>query len=65
VKQADAKNIESSGEKFGASLVHDLKGVLMYLDDLLEALPEEKVEEFAESEHFDTYKRLFSQLGLA
>jgi hypothetical protein len=35
------------------------------MDQLLESLPEEKIEEFAQSEYFDTYKKLFKELGLA
>jgi hypothetical protein len=43
----------------------ELKQVLSYMDQLLESLPEEKIEEFAKSEYFDTYKKLFKDLGLA
>ena len=43
----------------------ELKTVLSYLDQLLESLPEDKIQEFAQSEHFDVYKRLFEELGLA
>ena len=43
----------------------ELKGVLSYMDNLLESLPEDKIEEFARSEYFDTYKKLFKELGLA
>ncbi len=42
----------------------EIRSVLSYLDKLLDSLPEEKIEEFARSEHFDTYKRLFEELGL-
>lgn len=42
----------------------EIKGVLSYLDKLLESLPEDKIEEFARSEYFDTYKKLFEELGL-
>ncbi|HUX41194.1 MAG TPA: hypothetical protein VMV83_08540 [Rectinemataceae bacterium] len=45
-------------------LKSDIRSVLSYLDRLLESLPEEKIEEFAHSEHFDTYKKLFEELGL-
>jgi len=45
-------------------LKHDVKSVLLYLDQLLASLPEEKIEEFASSEYYDTYKRLFDDLGL-
>ena len=45
-------------------LKSEIRSVLSYLDKLLESLPEEKIEEFAHSEHFDTYKKLFEELGL-
>ena len=35
------------------------------MDQLLENLPEEKIEEFARSEQFSTYKKLFKELGLS
>jgi hypothetical protein len=35
------------------------------MDQLLESLPDDKIGEFAESEYFDTYKKLFHDLGLA
>jgi hypothetical protein len=43
----------------------ELRTVLSYMDILLESLPEEKIEEFARSEHFEPYKKLFQELGLA
>ncbi|MDR0759091.1 MAG: hypothetical protein LBF74_03155, partial [Treponema sp.] len=43
----------------------ELRSVLSYMDQLLESLPENKIEEFAKSEYFDTYKKLFEDLGLA
>ena len=46
------------------NLKGELKSVLGYMDQLLESLPEDKIEEFAKSEHFDVYKRLFEELGL-
>lgn len=47
-----------------SELKHELKAVLTYMDSLLENLPEEKIEEFAQSEHFATYQKLFEDLGL-
>jgi hypothetical protein len=44
---------------------NELRSVLSYMDQLLESLPEDKIEEFAKSEQFDTYKKLFEDLGLA
>ncbi|MDR1177526.1 MAG: hypothetical protein LBK64_01725 [Spirochaetaceae bacterium] len=43
----------------------ELKTVLSYMDQLLESLPEDKIEEFAKSEYYETYKKLFEELGLA
>ncbi|MDR3356583.1 MAG: hypothetical protein LBO04_05275, partial [Spirochaetaceae bacterium] len=42
----------------------ELQIVLSYMDKLLEALPDEKIEEFARSEQFDIYKKVFKELGL-
>ena len=46
-------------------LKSEIKTVLSYMDQLLEDLPEEKISEFARSEHFETYKKLFKELGLS
>lgn len=46
-------------------LKQEIKSVLSYMDQLLENLPEEKISEFAQSEHFVTYKKLFQELGLS
>jgi hypothetical protein len=64
-----AKGIEAPDEPDVSALPGnfktELKQVLSYMDQLLESLPEEKIEEFAKSEYFDTYKKLFKELGLA
>ena len=46
------------------NLKGELRSVLTYMDKLLDSLPEEKIQEFAASEHFRVYKRLFEELGL-
>jgi hypothetical protein len=51
-------------EEIPSQLRDEIKSVLSYMDHLLESLPEDKIEEFANSEHFNVYKRLFSELGL-
>jgi len=61
VKEADAAD-EATDISLG--LKKDLKDVLAYMDQLLESLPEDKIEEFAKSDHFDTYRKLFKELGL-
>lgn len=58
---------EPAGEALDipSGLKNELKTVLSYMDHLLESLPEEKIEEFAKSEYFDAYRKLFKELGLA
>jgi len=46
------------------NLKEEIRSVLSYMDRLLESLPDDKIQEFAESEHFETYKKLFEDLGL-
>ena len=54
----------SKDEKLPDDLKNDVKSVLLYMDQLLENLPEDKIIEFARSEQFATYKKLFTELGL-
>jgi len=61
--QPDAR-ASGSGDEGGDRLKGEIKSVLLYLDKLLDSLPEEKIEEFAKSKYFDTYKKLFEELGL-
>ena len=55
---------ETSTDTIPTHLKHELKTVLSYMDQLLESLPDEKIEEFARSKYYDTYKKLFKELGL-
>ncbi len=52
------------GMELPSGLKEEIKSVLGYMDQLLESLPEEKIEEFAKSEYFSIYKKLFEELGL-
>jgi hypothetical protein len=54
----------SEPESIPQYIKQELKTVLSYMDHLLESLPDEKIEEFARSDYFDTYKKLFKELGL-
>jgi len=51
-------------EEIPSALKEELRTVLSYMDQLLESLPDDKIEEFAKSEFYDTYKKLFKELGL-
>ncbi|MGI5091108.1 hypothetical protein [Treponema socranskii] len=67
-EEPSAKAAPSSGSaasSLPANLTEEIKSVLLYMDQLLEDLPEEKIVEFARSEQFATYKKLFTDLGLA
>ena len=46
------------------ALKDEIRAVLKYMDHLLEALPEDKIQEFASSDYFVMYKKLFEELGL-
>jgi hypothetical protein len=46
-------------------LLGDIRKLLLYLDRLLESLPEDKIEEFANSEFFNLYRHVFEKLGLS
>jgi hypothetical protein len=60
----DEQDILAGDSSIPGNIRQELKTVLSYMDQLLESLPEEKIEEFAKSEYFDTYKKLFKELGL-
>ena len=60
-----ADNDMAEKETLPGDLKTEIKSVLSYMDQLLENLPEDKIAEFAKSEQFDTYKKLFKELGLA
>jgi pilus assembly protein FimV len=55
----------SEADGIPSDLKQEIKSVLLYMDQLLENLPEDKIVEFAKSEQFSTYKKLFSDLGLS
>jgi hypothetical protein len=65
-KKAEAPKATPQPQAGGENdrLKNEIRGVLSYLDKLLESLPESKIDEFAHSEYFDTYKKLFEELGL-
>jgi pilus assembly protein FimV len=54
----------AGGTSIPDNLKDEIRTVLKYMDNLLEALPEEKINEFASSDYFVMYKKLFEDLGL-
>lgn len=59
-----AAPVAAGGAEIGGQVREEVRSVLAYLDQLLDALPPEKVREFAQSKHFGTYKKLFREFGL-
>ena len=57
--------IKDRSSEIPADMKAEIKSVLAYMDQLLENLPEDKIAEFAQSEQFETYKKLFAELGLS
>ena len=48
-----------------SELKDEIRDVLKYMDELLDSLPDKKIREFARSEHFETYKKIFEELGIS
>jgi hypothetical protein len=63
--QRETPDLENGDSGIDRHLVEQIKTVLTYMDQLLENLPEKKIEEFAHSEHFESYKKLFNELGIS
>ena len=57
VEAVETKKMEPS-----PALDEDIKKVLLMVDDLLENLPEEKLEEFTNSKDFELYKKVISKV---
>ncbi|HWR11572.1 MAG TPA: hypothetical protein VN445_07115 [Rectinemataceae bacterium] len=54
----------ASGRAVPEETMADLKRLLGYLDRLLESLPEDKIDEFARSEYFELYRKIFEFLDM-
>lgn len=63
-EEVPVKN-ESKSDNIPVDMKEEIKSVLSYMDQLLENLPEDKITEFAQSDEFEIYKKLFIELGLA
>ncbi|MDR2588133.1 MAG: hypothetical protein LBC67_01780 [Spirochaetales bacterium] len=63
-KAASARPAPAAETEISDNITDEIKSVLKYMDQLLEDLPEDKIQEFTHSEHFDVYRRLFKELGL-
>ena len=64
VSEESPARAAGSGTAVPENLKDEIRTVLKYMDNLLEALPDEKIQEFASSDYFVMYKKLFEDLGL-
>jgi len=53
-----------SSQKTGAISEDTLKEIFVYLDNLLEKLPDDEIRKFAESHYYDLYNQIFEKLNL-
>ena len=63
--EPSAETEQTDTSDLPSDIKEDVKSVLLYMDQLLENLPEDKIMEFAKSEQFTTYKKLLNELGLS
>jgi hypothetical protein len=63
-KEAPPAETAVDGVHISGPIREEIRSVLKYMDQLLESLPEDKIQEFARSEHFDIYRKLFEELEL-
>ena len=61
---SESESIHPASDALSEDLKSEIKSILSYFDQLLEDLPEAKIKEFAQSEYFVRYQRLFKELGL-
>jgi hypothetical protein len=56
------KEIESDEKSDENLSIKEIKSVVNYLDELLDALPEDKIEEFVKSDYYKLYKKVLDEL---
>ncbi len=59
------ENDTDTRKELPEDLIEDMKRLLVYLDRLLESLPESKIDEFAGSEYFELYRKVFDFFELS
>ena len=61
---AQEQEPEAAGQFIPEKSLEEIKSLLGYLDRLLESLPEAKIDEFARSEYFELYRKIFEFFSL-
>ena len=64
VKEERKPEEKTLDERYKEVNIDDIKKVLSYLDSLFGYLPEDKIKEFAKSEYYEVYNKLFDELGI-
>jgi pilus assembly protein FimV len=64
IKDSKARMIDEKIASLSTDSKDELRYVLVYLDNLLEDLPEDKIKEFAKSEYYDLYVKILDKLGI-
>ena len=61
--RADSPVVAEAADAKGVD-VQEMKKMISYLDGLFDKLPDDTVREFSQSEYFDLYKKIMTELGL-
>lgn len=56
------KTFQKESELDESLSIKEIKSVINYLDELLDALPEDKIEEFVKSDYYKLYKKVLDEL---
>jgi hypothetical protein len=64
ISETPVSSSKESYDNAASHLTRELKRILAYMDQVLESLPDDKIEEFTQSEHFTTYKQIFKTLEI-
>jgi hypothetical protein len=65
LSETSVSSSKESYDNITSYLTRELKRILAYMDQVLDSLPDDKIEAFTQSEHFTTYKQIFKNLGLS
>ncbi len=64
VADSELRPTSNVGFAFASMQRGEVRSIVEYMDQLLDELPQSKIEEFANSQYFEIYQRLFKELGI-
>ncbi|MDR1324525.1 MAG: hypothetical protein LBK00_00630 [Treponema sp.] len=65
LSETSVSSKKESYDNVTSYLTRELKRILAYMDQILDSLPDDKVEAFTQSKHFTTYKQIFKTLDIS